>query len=409
MPPDDLLRYVAQSAWPRGYADMYFAASLPPFEQYPAFDALMDRLAPVFGLNGTVRGVIALCWASFAGVLSLVILRRLKGVPGSWPWAAAGVITALYLCSGRLTLARPEMFLSIWALAVLLTRTSSGALIWAASGVVIGMAYWLSPIYFVFAVLLPLPWRARGMVFVAMCLAWALGWMGVTGDLHFESVRWMFRSLGSRLPGVDVTENRSIFSSLGLPLVLGLIFLAIRFWKHPDADARLLAVAGFLALSNQLRYLPLAMTLLLLYCLRPLAQSWVLPQRMRIVAWAMLVFASASVTSGLPSRQDLPRFTLPTGAKVFTLIGHGSYATLFFNAGRIQVTPAFEVGSALPLVQSMGVQLLRTGQLACAELREIGATHVVEAYMSGTPPACLQLDAVQDKWRLWRVSQESMR
>jgi hypothetical protein len=57
----------------------------------------------------------------------------------------------------------------------------------------------------------------------------------------------------------------------------------------------------------------------------------------------------------------------------------------------------------------MGVQLLRTGQLACAELREIGATHVVEAYMSGTPPACLQLDAVQDKWRLWRVSQESMR
>ncbi len=403
MPPDDLLRYVAQSAWVGGYQDMYFEVSLPSFEQYPAFDGLMDRLAPVLGLTGTVRLTIGIAWVAFITVFYKVVWKRLQSTSHQIIWACLALLLAISVMSFRLTLGRPEIFLSIWALAAAGIASTLGAGIWAICGVALGMSYWLSPLYFVFVILLPVSWRVRGLYFVAMSLAWIAGWMALTGDVRLEAVRWMFQSLSSRHPGLPIGENQSIISAMGAPLFVILVFVIIQLRHAAGTDWRFLALAGFFALSNQIRYFPLVVCLLIVYAIRPVSLAFSTYLRAPALIWVVLLLACTTVTTGLPARSGLPKFALPDGSRVFTLFGEATYATLFFNAGRVRVTPGFEVGSASQLVQTMNAQLRNEGRLQCDELQRIAATHVVEATLRGVPPNCLKLEAVQGPWRLWLV------
>lgn len=402
-PVDDLLRHVARSAWANGYADMYVHTSVPPVDLYPAFDRAAGALAVAIGPMGAIWAIQGLSWGLFTLVFVLVA-RRCLGASPDWAFMAAGAL--LLVLSGlafRLTLGRPEMFLSIWGLSALLVRGRAGTAAWAASGLAIGTGYWLSPIYFVFAGVLPGSLRRRAALFVGMCAAWLALWLAITGDWRLDGYLWAAQVLRSRHPEISVTENASIVGSLGLPWMLALVLGVAWAWKRPGTDARLLGLAAFFALSNQIRYLSPIAPLLAFYVLGGLGRAMPpLSARQRIAALAALVFSAPTVAGSLPRLEQLPRFVLPSGSVVFTDFGPATYATLFFNAGKARVTPGFEIGAASPRVQQL-VAGVRHGRIDCPALQSLGFSHFVDDSLEGRPAPCLELVEVQQNWRLWRV------
>lgn len=402
-PVDDLLRHVARSAWKNGYADMYVHTSVPPVELYPTFDRAAGALAAMAGPMGAVWMIQGLCWVLFTTVFVLVAWRCVGDRPDRMFWVVAALLLSVSGLGFRLALARPEMFLSIWGLSALLVRGNAGVGVWALGGLLIGTGYWLSPIYFVFAAGLPGSWRRRSVLFIAMCAVWLALWLAITGDWRLDGYRWAADVLGSRHPDLVVTENASIVSALRFPWVLALVAGAAWAWRRPGTDARLLALAAFFAVSNQIRYLSPIAPLLAFYALGAVGRAApVLNARSKVAALAAFVFAAPVVASSLPRLAQLPRFELPTGAVVFTEFGPATYATLFFNAGRVRVSPGFEVGAASPRVQKLVVDA-RRGQTDCLELQSLGFTHFVDDSLEGRPQACLELVEVQQNWRLWRV------
>lgn len=402
-PVDDLLRHVARSAWPNGYADMYVHTSVPPVDLYPAFDRAAGALSAALGPMGAVWVIQGLCWTLFTIVFVKVALRSIGDRADAWYWVAGALLLTLSGLGFRLTLARPEMFLSIWAMSALLVRSRAGTGAWVLGGLLVGTGYWLSPIYFTFAAALPGSWRRRSVLFAGMCVAWLALWLAITGDLRLEGYRWAADVLRARHPEMTVTENASIVSALGFPWVLALLAGAGWAWRRPGTDVRLLGLVAFFALSNQIRYLSPIAPLLAFYILGALGRAApVMVARPRVAALAALVFAAPAVASSLPRLAQLPRFQLPGGAVVFTEFGPATYATLFFNAGRVRVTPGFEVGAADPRVQQLVVDM-RRGNTDCAALRSLGFTHFVDDSLEGTPQPCLELVEVQQNWRLWRV------
>lgn len=402
-PVDDLLRHVTRDAWPNGYLGMYIHTSVPPVDLYPSFDLAAGALAAAIGPMGAVWSIQALSWALFALVVTLVGLRYFGERADRVFWVTGAL---LLLASGlgfRLTLARPEMFLSIWGMSALLVRSSVAARVWALAGLLIGTGYWLSPIYFVFAAVLPGNWRRRAALFFGMCAAWFALWLAITGDWRLEGYLWAAEVLRSRHPELKVTENASIVSALGFPWMLALIFAVAWAWRRPGADPRLLGLAAFFALSNQIRYLSPIAPLLAFYVLGALGRAApVMTAGRRVATLTALVFVAPAVAASLPRLAQLPRFDLPSGSVVFTEFGPATYATLFFNAGKVRVSPGFEVGAAQPRVQQLVADVKR-GRIDCAELQALGFTHFVDDSLEGKPGSCLELVEVQQNWRLWRV------
>lgn len=403
-PIDDLLRHIARSAWPNGYVDMYVHTSLPPFELYPTFDRLVGAMAHLVGPMAAARMLMVLAWGLFV-VVFLCAARRSIGSRADWAfWASGAMILVLAEVGVRLTLARPEIFVGIWALCALCVRGPLGIVVWALAGVMLGTGYWLSPIYFVLAAMLPGSWRRRLLVFGVMCLAWLGLWFAITGDYRFENYRWAATVLTDRHPELSVGENASIVKALGHPWMLAVFVGVVWAWRRPGADNRMLMLSAFFACSNQLRYVSMIAPLLALYVLGAISRRMPpLSMRQRVVSLAALLFAAPIVGNWLPRLSQMPRFDLPRGAVVFTAFGPATYSTLFFNAGKARVAPGFEVGAASPRVQQLVLELTR-GKADCGELASLGFTHLVESTLGGRPPSCLELLEVQAGWRLWRVS-----
>lgn len=405
MPPtasDDLLRDIGQVFWPGGYRDMYVHTALPPVELYPAFDRVMGALAKWIGAPGAMWTAQAVACAGFALVFALAARRLLYGQPMWAVLTLAALVLVLQLISGRLSLARPEIFMTIWALSALLARGPATTAAWAVAGLALGSGYWLAPLYYPAALLLPLTGRARASIFTAMFLSWVGLWWWMTDGQLLAAMRWTLEQVANRIPGLGVLENESIVNVMLAPQMLALLFASAWASRH-GGDARLLLLAGFFLLSNQARYGGIVAPLLALYALsaaRRLQLRW--PGAPRSIAAALGSVCLAWVSAGWPRYGDLPDFVLPAGAVVLTGFDQASYSIPFANLGAVRVSPAFEVGAAEPAVQRLVLDLARGG-LDCAGLEGLGFTHLVESSLRGSPPPCLRLAQMKDGWRLWRI------
>jgi len=405
MPPtasDDLLRDIGQAFWPGGYRDMYVHTALPPVELYPAFDWVMGALAKWIGAPGAMWTAQAVACAGFVLVFALAARRLLHGQPMWAVLTLAALVLVLQLISGRLSLARPEIFMTIWALSALLARGPATTAAWAVAGVALGSGYWLAPLYYPAALLLPGAARARALVFAAMCLCWIALWWWMTDGQLVAAMRWTLEQVGNRIPGLGVLENESVVNVLLAPQMLALVFASVWASRH-GGDARLLLLAGFFLLSNQARYGGIVAPLFALYALSAaprLRLHW--PGASRSMAVALGSVCLAWLSAGWPRYGDLPDFALPAGAVVLTGFNQANYSIPFANPGAVRVSPAFEVGAAEPAVQRLVLGLARGG-LDCAGLEGLGFTHLVENSLRGSPPPCLKLAATKDGWRLWRI------
>jgi len=399
---DDLLRDIGQAFWPGGYRDMYVRTALPPVGLYPAFDWTMGELARWVGAPGAMWAAQAVACAGFVLVFALAARRMLDGQPMWAVLTLAALVLVLQLISGRLSLARPEIFMTVWALSALLVRGPTTAAAWAAAGLLLGSGYWLAPLYFPAALLLPVAGRTRALVFATMCLCWIGLWWWMTDGQLLAAVRWTLEQVGNRIPGLGVMENESIVNVLLAPQMLALVFASL--WAARNGgDARLLLLAGFYLLSNQARYGGIVAPLLALYALSAaprLQLRW--PGVSRSAAVALGSVCLAWLSAGWPRYEDLPNFALPAGAVVLTGFNQATYSIPFANLGTVRVSPAFEVGAAEPAVQRLVLGLSRGG-LDCPALEGLGFTHLVENSLRGSPPPCLELSATKGGWRLWRV------
>lgn len=400
---DDLLRHIASAFWPGGYADMYVYSALPPVSLYPGFDALVGALARAFGPASAMWMMQSLALASFVLVFVLAGYRLLAGQPMAGPLVLAALVAALLLMGSRLFLARPEIFMTIWALAALLVRGRAGAVTWAVAGLLLGSGYWLAALYFPAVILLPLRRRTRAALFILLSAAWVAMWFWLADGQPLRAIAWTLEQVGNRISGMEVSENMSIANLMLHPLAMMLALGAAWSFGRGRADARLLLLAGYFALSNQARYGGVVLPLLALYilsALRELDLAW--HPRIRCAAVALAASTMSLFSMNIPAYAALPRFDLPTGSVVFSGFTEAAYSILFVNPGRVRVAPAFEIGALDPALQRV-VKDLGEGGLDCERLHGYDFTHLIENSLTGSVPPCLALQTTQRSWRLWRV------
>lgn len=401
---DDLLRHIAAAAWGGDYQRMYVHTYLPSVNFYVTFDWLVARISGVIGFERAMWAMQVLAVGSFVAVF-VQSARRVDDDHGlATPMTVLALCMAL-LCMGyRLILGRPEIFLLIWGLAACAVVSRRGSVLWIASGTVLSTGYWLAPVVFPAALLLPVSLRWRLLVVLALLCAWAVFW-GLYGGAEFfaELARALWLT-ANRVPGNQVTENQTVLAMLTDPLTLVLLLASLLALRKPVADHRLALLAGYFALSNQVRYLSAVVPLLALHALSGACRSktrWPAgPWRSAALAISMACVTAFSVS--VPRYHDLPRFRLPEGAVVLTGFREPTYSTLFANPGTVRVAPAMEIGWLEPELQRV-VANLGQGHLDCDSLRGYAFSHLIESTLSGSTPTCLSLEATQGPWRLWRV------
>lgn len=402
---DDLLRHIAVNFWPNGYRDMYAHTSLPPAELYPAFDRFVGMLARSFGMAPAMWIMQALAAAIFLAAFIGAARKILKDRADWSYWVLLILLPVLTVMMLRLFLARPEIFMTAWAIAALLPAGPVAIGAWVLGGLALGSGYWLAPIYFPAVVLLPLSWRARILLFLGLSVAWLLMWAVLAQGQLVSTLLWAFQAVASREPGLGVSENQSILGVLfSLPM---LMLLAGAFWAaRRGGDTRLLWLAGFFALSNQARYGTVIAPLLALCFLGAAAGlrfTWAPWQRgLAVVLGLSVASALADSEEVVPKYAMLPGFDLPEGAVVLTGFTAATYSTLFFNPGAVRISPAFEIGASEKGVQQLVVGMAR-GKVDCAAAMRYGFTHVIENTLAGNPPDCLRLTQTLRDYRLWTV------
>lgn len=403
---DDLLRHIAVAAWGGDYQRMYVHTYLPSVNFYVSFDWLVARISGAIGFESAMWAMQALAVGSFVTVFAQAARRVDDDHALAMPMTVL-MLCATLLCMGyRLILGRPEIFLLIWGLAACAVVSLRGSVLWVASGAVLSTGYWLAPVVFPAALLLPVSLRQRLLAVIVLLLAWAAFW-GLYGGVEFvgelTKALWL---TANRVQGNQVTENQTVLAMLTDPLTLVLLLASVLALRQPGADHRLALLAGYFSLSNQVRYLSAVVPLLALHAL-----SAACPSKVRWPAWpwrsAALAISIACVTAfsgSVPRYRDLPRFPLPDGAIVLTGFREPTFSTLFANPGKVRVAPAMEIGWLEPRLQKV-VASLGQGRFDCDALRGYAFSHLIESTLSGSTPACLTLEETQGPWRLWRIRQ----
>ncbi|UCE30172.1 MAG: hypothetical protein JSW68_08695 [Burkholderiales bacterium] len=400
---DDLLRHIASGFYPGGYRDMYVYSNLPQAGLYPAFDWMaggLGRLLQPLPALWTIQG---LAWSSFVVVFLLAAHRVLPAGEDRAFWLLGALVLVVSALVVRLSLARPEIFMTVWALTALLARGRLGIALWCATGLLMGTGYWLAPLYFVTAVLLPGALRTRLACGAVLTAAWVLGWQAVTGVWPWQNLQWLWDVMRARDARFNVGENMSVINLLAMPEMLVLIVPAIWTLARRGGNGWLLALAVFYALSNQARYVGMIAPLLALYILSALTETR-LPWRppTRFVALIASMVLTVDAMTYVPRLDQLPRLGLPDGAVMLSGFNSAAFAAPFFNPGTVRLSPPMEVGAAEPWVQQI-IGDLHDGRFDCKSVEGRAFTHLVEFSLRGSPPPCLELVETDGGWRLWKI------
>ena len=398
--PDDVLRDIASASYGLDYHRMYPHADIQNYNAYLGFDRLLATLSSVAGPAGALHLVQAACVAAFLALFVLMGRRLTSGLRPEH-YALIGLAFATPL-SARIFLARPEVILTVWGLFAAVTTKRWHVVLWVAAGAVLTTGYWLAALYFPFALLLGTRYRTR----IALGLL-LVGW---------SFVYWHFASHGTYLESLSllsswpknrvavVSETGSFLVLLLNPYILALILLAGVSCSGRKLGARdydVLVLIGYFCLSGMVRYAAVWTGLLLMLVFPMLETRRVQNLWMRAGLLFFPVYCAAASFGSVVPLSQLPAFTYPENAYVLTGFNTATFATPFFNPGRVSVAPSMELGANTREVQTLALNLSK-GTLDCKKLQAEPFTHVVEDRLHTVPP-CLRLIAVQGAWRQWQV------
>lgn len=402
-PLDDAFRHVTAYLNGYDYTDLYIHLDprFPHKSMWIGYEYIGGHLHRLLGLKGAVLSLQAFFYACAAYCLWRIAKVLVPDREDAWTWRL--LLVAVMLLSGllfRLSLARPEALLAIWALSAIWMRPA----LWLGIGLVLQPMYWLAVIYAPAALLLKASLRSRviiGAIIVAAGLGfwfWYAGrdWMTFFGLLG----EWLKNRLGT------VTENEPIQSQLFHPTVLAT--LIVLCWKgRPQLvrDWPMLATLAWFLLPGQVRYMAVVAPLLFAFAVRAVPLP-TLTARGRIVVWAVVAALSLSVLLSdrfkISYEGKLPHFKhLPADARLLTTFNEAAFVVPAEHPG-VKSAPPMELGATSKPVQKLVAALHGSHDLDCASLRQLGFTHVVENELQATAE-CLELVEIQNIWRLWRV------
>jgi len=398
--PDDVLRDIASASYGFDYHRMYPQADIQRYNAYLGFDHLLAAIRAVAGPTGALHVIQALCVAAFI-TLFVLMGRRVSSSLRPEHYALIGLAFATPL-SARIFLARPEVILTVWGLFAAVTTKRWHIVLWVAAGAVLTTGYWLAALYFPFALLLGTRYRTR-VALGLLLVGWSfVFWHVASHGTYVESLDLLSSWPRNRV--AVVSETGSFLVLLLNPYILALLLLAGVSCSGRRLGARdyeVLLLIGYFCLSGMVRYAAVWTGLLLMLVFPMLETRRV--QNLWLRA-GLLFFpfycAAASFGSAVPFSQ-LPAFTYPENAYVLTGFSTATFATPFFNPGRVSVAPSMELGANTRAVQTLASNLSK-GTLDCNKLLTEPFTHVVEDRLH-TVPSCLRLLAVQGAWRQWQV------
>lgn len=399
LPTDDLLRHL--SAWQLGfdYRAQYPWSQLPAANLWIGFDAglgLLQQLGvPKAALLQWLPGLaLILAGGVIHGSLSRAPLAR--RAPAELVLALA--LLGLLLVAPRALLARPELFITLFAATAWWCRTRTQTLLWATGFLALTPVYWLGGAYAPFVLVARGLAGAQRLALAGLLMAGHLAfWQAYTGD-YPGLLTWLASTLS-----IPAIENRPLVTALvdwprlgfavllaaclGMSVRGGLLRLR-RHWP-------VFLLLGWLLLPNQIRY-QAALALAALPWLLQRVAVWLRFRRQRVPVLPLLALVGLTAVLLVPQSEPAPHFGLSGKARVYS---EQPYATVFYGAPGIAVEPSFALGATLPAYW----QLLHKGIFDCHRAAAGGFTHLVEKSLTQVP-ACLHLEAVDGPWRLWRLA-----
>ena len=411
-PPDDLAKSMVMWAYNYDYAKAYWSwpSHAPTFNIYILYDVAVSAIYQAFPkdyvqYSPLVVQFIAL--TAFLGVSIAVLRRRLAPVVGDRDYWV--VILALSLLfggvSGRLMMARPEIFMATWGLAALLAR-GRWAYLWAGIGFVLTPFYWLFGIYAAYALLLPnRSWLSR------FAFAAAIGIFSVAFWYWYSNGEWLRMMLAGNISvGVEkdfVSEFASIFLAILIPGVTFLVgLLALYSWKQDRVvlDYSVLLVLLWFLLPNMVRYVSTVTPLLGVLAADAIARGYKDGELRNLLKYGSMALVLVLGISSMgqakpPAKVEIPK---EIQGKVFAAFNQSMYHGMFFNPGaRFAPTQGIDWNTR-SVIQEVK-RLHNKNEVSCKYLRKEKVTAVVENLLVGPPPECLELVSSSREYHVWKV------
>ena len=376
-PKDDLLRHTIAYLWDYDYRIPYqFTSFMPTFDSYIGFDVIMGWLHRFLGDYAlAVPQLTALTLVFFA------TSRLLKDTDNNVRLILL-MVTIQYI-AGRIMLGRPSIVCSSIMLILYAYDEELRGGTKVVTGFFMGVLYYLSFIYFV-----PLLLKDRKYI------------LSMTGALIF----WLAYSHGAFVPetlavvtslndqNLPVTENKTI---IGFYFKMFLFALPMIYFGR--RDLKTLFSVCYLSLSNQVRYVETILSLMISFFRFVPDTIRVTPLMTLGAVFFLLVqfpWGVQQILSEIPAR-------IPASSYVLTEDMNAMYQLIYKNPS-IHVSPCYAYGWTNKDVQKV-IKDIGRGKLDCEDRALHKFQYLVESNLQGQPPRCLDLIAVEQSKRLWKI------
>lgn len=407
MASDDLLRdLIIGRHYNYDYSKLYPISQLPKFSMWWGFDHFLAWIQNYMSANVAMWLLQAVLYIGISLIVAKVSMSILSERADKVYWAGMAVAITIYLSVGRIALARPEIILAVWLLSAALLRSNRNIIVWLIGGGALCSTYWLAFLYFPAVILIKTSLKNKTKLLAALVSIHLAFWLGMFGADYIQALAWLPQVLANQI--TIVGENAGFEILIGNPLILSLIALiAIGLFRNLTRQSwGYAAILCYFIFSNQVRYIGTIAPLMALLVL----QLWKhkLPKLNAAgmtIAACLCFFLQIESVQSVPSLKNAPNFTLPPTARVMTAYDLATYAVPYSNPG-IQIEPSYAFGAAPKALQQLALDIGGKGeQPSCTVLIENRFTHVIEQTMNDNIPTCLELVAVNKKWRLWHVRQ----
>ncbi len=400
-PVDDLLRHVTSWRHDYDYNNIYYnlRETIPHSSMWIVFELVGGSLDKLFGFWGAVfsiQAVAYLCCALICYKLAVFSLAgRLK-----YSSIDITIVVCLFFLSGifnRSIDARPEIFLTFWALSAFFLS----ARFWVLLGVFLMPVYWLSIVYIPTVLLLKESRKNKILISGLLTFIFIFFWSFYSGIEWVNNIVSVYTYSINRLvpPGESGAMVYGLFSLALAPAFIMFVLHGVKS-KIFDNSSILILLIWFL-LPGQVRYIGIVGPLFLVYILRSLPELNFSKNISAVVALIAILMVFLSMPSGSRKLSSLPAFRLPPSAIVLTQFSVTTYLLPAINPG-IKISPGMEFGSFRHEVQELIFNISNGVAPHCADIKYLGYTHLVESSLVQVSP-CLRLIEVRGPWRLWLI------
>ena len=400
-PGDDLLRHVTSWRHDYDYNNIYYNLRevIPHTSMWIAFEILAGRLDRSFGFWGAIFIIQTASYLCCAFICYKLAKFSLSGQPKSSSIEITIVVSLILLSGifGRSMSARPEVFLTFWALSAFFVS----ARWWFFWGIFLMPAYWLSFIYIPAALLLRGGTKEKAISAALLFLLFAMFWSTYSGIEWVNNIVSAYTYSVGRLvpPGESGGVVYAFFSWLFI-LVLSSLVLYGKKSKFFDNLPIIIVIIWFM-LPGQVRYIGILGPLVVVFVVRMLPNL----NFDKSKAALAFLFSLSAIFISMPGENErlsnMPMFKLPPSAVVLTQFTVLAYSLPAMNPG-IKISPGMEFGAFKPEVQKLIFDMENGSAPSCDRIKSLGYTHLIESSLGQISP-CLRLIEINGFWRMWRV------